>query len=170
MKWVLLLCCSVLGWAETLAQIEARARQAKAKGDAAAALAAYEEAAKLNPKSAVFQDEIGFLLAVQQRGPEAISKFQAALALQPDYAPARYHLGVALCLAGDFDRALPELKRAAELMPKEFDYQFRAGDALYQAGQYSEAAAYLKAASALRENDPKTWNQLGLALEKSRDT
>ena len=87
--------------AETPREMEARAAAAKARGDAAGALAAYEEAAALDPKSARLQDEIGFLLAVLNRRPEAIAHFERAIALDAHYAPAQFHLGAAWFLAGD---------------------------------------------------------------------
>src|SRR5271167_4086084 len=82
-------------------EIESRANELKSKGDAAGALAAYQEAAKLDPKSARFQDEIGFLLAVLNQPTEATQYFRHALELDPKFASAHYHLGAALWLAKD---------------------------------------------------------------------
>ena len=48
-------------------------------------MAAFEEAAELDPKSAHFQDEIGFLLAVLNRRSEAIEHFQHAIDLDPRF-------------------------------------------------------------------------------------
>src|SRR5215831_15462142 len=79
---------------ESLAQLESRAEQLKARGDAAGSLAAWEKAAALDPKSARIQDEIGFLLAVLNRRPEARQHFQRAIELDPRSALPRYHLGV----------------------------------------------------------------------------
>src|SRR5262249_46388540 len=56
---------------ESLKQIETRAVELKARGDAAGSLAEWEKAAAIDPKSARIQHEIGFLLAVLQRQPEA---------------------------------------------------------------------------------------------------
>ena len=86
-------------FAADLSEVESRAAALKAKGDAAGALAAYEEAASLDPKSARFQDEIGFLLAVLKRGDESIEHFKRATDLDPKFAAAQFHWGVALCLA-----------------------------------------------------------------------
>src|SRR5579884_2753230 len=85
--------------ADRLKDIESRAAELKAKGDAAGALAAYENAAALDPKSARYQDEIGFLLAVLGRRDDALERFKHAIELDPQFAPAHYHLGVALWLA-----------------------------------------------------------------------
>ena len=48
---------------ENLREIEARAEERKAHGDAAGALAEWRKAARLDPQSARIEDEIGFLLA-----------------------------------------------------------------------------------------------------------
>src|SRR5499427_11026370 len=56
---------------ETLKQIESRAIELKSRGDAAGSLAAWQQAAALDPKSARIQDEIGFLLGVLNRREEA---------------------------------------------------------------------------------------------------
>ena len=69
------LCVSALSSVgSALTDIEARARELKARGDAAGALALYEQA---DPKSARVQDEIGFLLAVLNRRAEALERFRA---------------------------------------------------------------------------------------------
>ena len=91
----------------TLPQLESRARDLKARGDAAGALAAWEQASALDPKSARIQDEIGFLLAVLNRRDEALQHFERAIALDAKFAPAHYHLGVAYWLAQDVARAIP---------------------------------------------------------------
>src|SRR5712692_5077441 len=106
--------------AETLQQWEQRARELKAKGDAAGALAAYEEAAKLAPRSARLQDEAGFLLAVLNRNVEAIAKFQRAIELDAKYAPAHYHLGVAYWLGKETGPGTAELQAAVRLGPRVF--------------------------------------------------
>src|ERR1700682_4591994 len=133
MRLLLLLSLLTVLGAETLQQMEQRARQLKAQGDAAGALAAFEKAAALQPKAAGLQDEIGFLLAVLQRQDEAIERFQQAITLNVDYAPAHYHLAVACWLNKDYDRALREFRLAAALNPQTFDYRDPYGMALNDA-------------------------------------
>jgi Flp pilus assembly protein TadD len=82
----------------TVPQLEAEARQRLAARDASGALAAYEKLAELVPKSASYQDEVGFLLAAINRSPDAIPHFRRATELDPRMAQAWYHLGVALWL------------------------------------------------------------------------
>src|SRR5262249_31698079 len=86
---------------QSLQQIEAQARQLTAHGDAAGALAEWQKAESLDPKSARVQHEIGFLLAVLQRQPEAVTHLERAVELDPKLAVARYHLGVAYWLQQD---------------------------------------------------------------------
>ena len=76
-RWLCLFLCSLaaLPGQETLPQLEARARELKARGDASGSLEAWQKAATLDPKSAPIQDEIGFLLAVLNRRQEAIQHF-----------------------------------------------------------------------------------------------
>src|SRR5271165_2384911 len=116
--------------------IESSALALKAKGDAAGALAAFEEAARLEPKSARYQDEIGFLLAVLGRRGEAVEHFKHAIELDPQYAPAEFHLGAAYWLSSkDATQAIPHLERAVELDPSQAAYQARLGEALESSGQ-----------------------------------
>src|ERR1035441_8965599 len=96
-----LLCLSLRLAAQTGAtvpQLESTARERLAARDANGALAAYEKLAVLFPKSAAYQDEIGFLLAATNRSAEAIAHFQRATELDPKMAQAWYHLVVALWL------------------------------------------------------------------------
>src|ERR1700683_2800812 len=95
---ILVVCFHLACAAATLEEIEARASTLKAAGDATGALAAYQEAATLDPKSPRYQDEIGFLLRVLNRGPEAMEHFHRAIQLDSQFAPAHFHLGVALWL------------------------------------------------------------------------
>ena len=79
-----LFCVPLAGqWAETVPQLEAEARQRLAARDPNGALAAYEKLAGRVPKSAAYQDEIGFLLAATNRSSEAIPHFRRATELDP---------------------------------------------------------------------------------------
>src|SRR5437879_4242183 len=100
---------------ETAADYVKQGQAFKAKGDAAAALRAFERALSLDPKSAQIEDEIGFVLAAVNRREEAIAHFEKAIALEPSFAPAHYHLGVAYWLGQDPNHSIPELETAVKL-------------------------------------------------------
>ncbi len=139
----------------SLHDLESQAAAARARGDAPAALAAWQQAAVLDPKSPRIHDEIGFLLAVLNRRDEAVRSFERALALDPKYAPAQYHLGVALFIANDPAQAIPHLQSAAALDPNVFDYRFYLGQALNATSQFQDALPHLAAATTLNPSPPK---------------
>src|ERR1700722_17394607 len=99
-RWLCLVVCFQLAVsaATSLDELESRATALKAAGDAAGALAAYQEAATIDPKSPRYQDEIGFLLRVLNRGPEANEHFHRAIEFDSQFASAHFPLGVALWL------------------------------------------------------------------------
>ena len=134
----------------------------KAQGDAPGALAAYEEAARLAPKSAEVQHEIGFLMAVLKRPQEAQQHFREAVRLDPNYAAAHHLLGVSLWLSGEREEAIKELRASVRLRPADVVYRTRLGDALYQSAMPGEAVVHFQAAAEGKKTDPKLWNQLGV--------
>src|SRR5215475_6930042 len=105
---------------ETLKQVESRAVELKSHGDAAGSLAAWRQAAALDPKSARIQDEIGFLLVVLNQRVEAIQSFERAIELDSKFAPAHYHLGVAYWLQQDPGRSIPRLQAAVAIDGEKF--------------------------------------------------
>ena len=80
-----------LAAAATLQQIESRAIALKSKGDAAGALAAYEEAAALDPKSAMAQTALACVQGIcDWNWEEAEHGFKAAIDADPNYALAHH--------------------------------------------------------------------------------
>src|SRR5436853_6691010 len=119
----LLLLCAMAALAraqEAVKQAESRGLALEKKGDAQGALAAWRKATKLDPKSALIEEHIGFLLAVLKRHEAAIPHFIKALELNPTFAPAHYHLGVAYWLQQDPNRSIPQLQAAADSVPDNF--------------------------------------------------
>src|SRR5260370_12155221 len=162
------LACSFLGAGETAAEWIRQGRAYKARGDADAALRAFEKAAALDPKSAEVEDEIGFLLAATNRQSEAIPHFEKAVQLDPAFAPAHYHLGVAYWLAKDPARSIPELAAAVRLRPADADYRYRLGSAFNAVGKYKDAARELAASTRLRSGHSPASNHLELAPQTTR--
>src|SRR5260370_25785540 len=89
------LLCYLAAAAETAADWVRQGQAYKAKGDAAAALQAFEKALALDPKSPQIEDEVGFILAATNRRDEAIPNFERAVQLVPRSAPELYRLAVA---------------------------------------------------------------------------
>ena len=134
---------------QTALDLKRQAAALKAKGDAAGALALTVKAAEADPKSAELEDEIGFLLAVLNRGAEAIPHFEHAIELQSSYAAAHFHLGVLYWLAKDPNRAIPSLQEAVKLAPKVADYHVKLGSAFSEVAHYEESVSELRTATRL---------------------
>src|SRR5215831_8614227 len=165
---VLCLFATALGQ-ESLKQIETRAAELKARGDAAGSLAEWEKAAAIDPKSARIQHEIGFLLAVLQRQSEAIQHLQRAIDLDPRLAIAQYHLGVAYWLQQDPANSIPHLQSAVALEPRNFEYRFHLGHALSGTSQYAAALPQFQAAIEINPKHAEAWDQLGLVRQHTGD-
>ena len=114
--------------------LRAQAAALKARGDAAGALALFEQVAVAEPRAADVRDEAGFLLVVLGRQAEGIARFEEAIRLQPGYAPAQYHLGVALWLRGERERAIAALREAVRLAGTNADYRYRLAVSLLETG------------------------------------
>jgi tetratricopeptide (TPR) repeat protein len=139
--------------------LEAAARAHLAARDAAA-LADYQRLLSLNPKSAMYEDETGFLLVATNRVAAGISHLKKATELDAKLTVAWYHLGVAQCLAREIDVCVANLQRAVKLAPDDGDYLFRLGSAYNDAGRFSDAIPELTKASELQPKNWQIWGRL----------
>jgi tetratricopeptide (TPR) repeat protein len=169
-------CLSLSLAAQTVQQLESTARERLAAKDANGALAAYQKLAALVPKSAEYEDQIGFLLAATNRSSEAIPHFQRATELDPKMAQAWYHLGVALALTKQTAPAVNALQQAVSLAPGHADYRDRLalawatlGDAHQQQHRYKEARDAYRQSLKLNPNNDLARNSFGNALVRSGD-
>ncbi len=111
------------------------------KGKTAAAIAAYEMAAKANPEHAATYYNWGHLL--QQRGDDegAIRKYQQALRINPREAFAHYDLGYILQKRGDYRAAMKHYQAAIEANPSFVWSYYNLGYLEQKLGRYREAMA-----------------------------
>ncbi|MGH9611273.1 MAG: tetratricopeptide repeat protein, partial [Bryobacteraceae bacterium] len=118
-------------------QLQAQARSALAARNLPEALADYQKLVQIVPRSAAYQDELGFLLAASKRTSESIEHFRRATELDPKMAQAWFHLGAALMLSGEQNAGIQALEKAAALAPDRADYRYRLGAAYNDAHQYA---------------------------------
>jgi len=105
------------------------------------ALAAYQEAARLDSSVPAVHHNIGLMLMRLGRPGEAIQPFIDALRLDPGYRNARYHLSHAYTQIGRYDEAIDSWTKFLELVPGGTEaLHNRAWNYLY-AGQQGAAAA-----------------------------
>ena len=105
------------------------------------ALAAYQEAARLDSSVPAVHHNIGLMLMRLGRPGEAIQPFIDALRLDPGYRNARYHLSHAYTQLARYDEAIDSWTKFLELVPGGTEaLHNRAWNYLY-AGQQGAAAA-----------------------------
>lgn len=166
----------LLAQGTSVSQLEVLAHQRLTARDAAGALVDYEKLARLVPKSPIYEDEIGFLLAATSRNAEAIPHLRRATELEPRMAQAWYHLGVALWLAHQNDIGLEALRKAVSLAPDHADYRSRLSAAYSETGlayqkhvRYGDARDAYKRAVTLEPTNTSVRNSYGNALVKAGD-
>ncbi len=91
--------------------------KALGKGDTATATKKAQEAIKLEPKEARFQELLGDVAMAQKKPNDAIGLYAKAIQLQPDYFKPHVQTGIALYNLGRKTEAEPYLKKANSLLP-----------------------------------------------------
>jgi predicted Zn-dependent protease len=87
------------------------------KNDVATASKLAQEAIKIEPKEARFQELLGDIALSQKKNTEALAYYDKAIKMQPDYFKPHVQSGIALFNMGKKAEAEPFLKRANELLP-----------------------------------------------------
>jgi tetratricopeptide (TPR) repeat protein len=126
------------------------------------AIAAYREAAKLDPKDAEAQEGIGWGLMEMGRYEEAEEPFRAAIRLDPDDAYPYCCLVFVLQEREKYKESIPFAERFVELEPDDFNGHVRLGWGLGKAGRCREAVAAYKKALQLKPDDVHALYEIGL--------
>ena len=122
-----------------------RAVQLAAKGQEAAAIAAWQKVLELDPSDAKAHNNLGIHLLQQGGLDEALTHFQKAVELSPEYGNAQSNLGIALLQKGRFDAAVPHLQKALEISPGQAQNHLNLGNALYMQRKITAALASWRA-------------------------
>jgi tetratricopeptide (TPR) repeat protein/tRNA A-37 threonylcarbamoyl transferase component Bud32 len=140
-------------------------------GNLDAAIASFEEAARLDPRYAAAHAARGEALWSRYLGTRSADDARAAteagttaLRLDPDSPEVRYTLAVTLAGSGQLDAALEELQRALALRPNFEDARIELGSILARMGKTDEALAEFRAVSAVRPNYAAPHDAMGLSL------
>jgi tetratricopeptide (TPR) repeat protein len=105
------------------------------------ALPALETAARLLPRDAESQTNLGNVLRARGRLEEAAARHRSAIELQPDYAEAHNNLGSVLRDLTHLDEAAASYRKAIALNPEFLMAHNNLGLALHSLGRPEEAAA-----------------------------
>jgi Flp pilus assembly protein TadD len=110
------------------------------------AIAQYQEALVLQPKSADVCERFGDALFRKGHMDEAIVQYQKALEIKPDFAEAHNNLGYCFLQIGRVDEAIVHYRKAIELQPHFVQAYNNLGNAFSRNGMAAEAmACYQKA-------------------------
>ena len=91
--------------------------KALAKKDTASALALANQAIRLEPREARFQELLGDIALTQKKPTEALTYYNKAIQMQPDYFKPHVQAGITLFNMGRKDEAEPYLIKANNLLP-----------------------------------------------------
>jgi tetratricopeptide (TPR) repeat protein len=141
------------------------------KGNLDAAVAAFSEAVRLDPKFGLAHASLAetcWRLYGETREPawmtRAIDSSTTALRLDPGEPEVRYTLGVVLAGGGRLAEAAEELRHALALRPNYDEARRQLGQLLARQGRIDEAVVEFGRAIALRPGYWGHYNDLGLAL------
>ena len=122
-----------------------------------------------NPAAWTAHNNLGCLLAEQNKIDEAIGHFEASLKFNPRNAQAHGNLARALSLQGRFAEAETHFQAALKIKPGDADVHKSYAAALQQRGKTAEALAHAREAIQLQP-DIETRLQLATLLRASRQT
>jgi lipoprotein NlpI len=123
-----------------------------AKRDLDAAIGAFNEAIRIDPKYAPAYYNRGFAYSLQNKPDEAISDYSQAIQIDPKYKEAYYQRGSLQGQKGNFDEAISDFSEVIKLDPKYAPAFYNRGHVEYFKGDLDGALAELTQALGL---DPK---------------
>ena len=121
------------------------------------AVAALETSLQLSPRNAQAVSLMGFLLAAENRIPEAISQFDRAIAIDSALGNAWLGRGLSLIRQGYRDEGLRDLLIATSLESQRSLLRSYLGKAFADSGDFKHATRELALAKELNANDPTSW-------------
>ncbi len=121
------------------------------------ALDALDQSLKLAPRNAQAHALRGFLLAAQNRLPQAIASFDQAIASDGNLDNAWLGRGLCYIRQGQHQRGRQDLQTAATLNPQRAVLRSYLGKAHSQEGDLEKALHELLRSMSLDESDPTAW-------------
>jgi tetratricopeptide (TPR) repeat protein len=118
-----------------------RGHAAMNKDDIDAAIAAFSEAIRLDPKSAEAYLARGWAYSEKDEAEKAIADYSQAIRIEPNNAEAWCNRGLAIARQGDHQKGLPDLNEALRLDPKLTEGYSARGWVYSETGQFAKAVA-----------------------------
>ena len=109
------------------------------KGDLEGAIAAFNEAMKIDPKYAPAYYNRGFAHALQNKPDEAVADYDQAIQIDPAYTEAYFQRGGLEGQKGDFDGAISDFSQVIKLAPTYAPAYYNEGHVHYFLGNLDGA-------------------------------
>jgi len=132
--------------------------------DYSSALSIWEDTVAKVPASARAHNNLGLVLADQEKFDEAIVQYRTALEIDPNSEKIHDNLGVVLSRNGQVDEAIIQYRKALEINPNTVSAYSNLGNALNARGQYEEALTLYNKALELNPNLEIVYNNIGAIL------
>lgn len=139
-------------------------RALESKGAPAAAISAYRNAVRLDPKLRDAHFRMGRLFVAVGQHSAAVSEFAAEVQLDPGNTRAARELGISLAHAGDTTNAIRQLEMLTRRNARDTASWKGLGFAYGLARRNADAERALRKATALDPSDAAAWRDLGLVL------
>jgi lipoprotein NlpI len=123
-----------------------------AKGDLNAAVDAFNQAIRLDPKYAPAYYNRGFAFSLENKHDDAIANYTQAIALDPTYKQAYYQRGSLRGQEGNFDDAISDFSEVIKLDPTYAPAYYNRGHVEYFKGDLDGANEQLNQALTLDPN------------------
>jgi predicted TPR repeat methyltransferase len=121
-------------------------------------------AIKLNPKVAMFHNNLGQTYLTMGKPEEAITHCKEALALQPDFPEAYYNLAMALRAQGRLDEAIVCFEHAVRLKSDFIGAWVGLAETLHKQGKGDEALAACQNVLSRHPDDAALLSSMGILL------
>ncbi|MBF0127455.1 MAG: tetratricopeptide repeat protein [Magnetococcales bacterium] len=135
-------------------------------GDPVRAEASYRRALRLKPEHADFLNNLGNILKLQKRFPEAEEAYRMALRHHPGHTEARNNLGVFLKERKRFAEAEAAYREVLRLQPDHAGTWWLLGNLLGDLQRHTEAEDCYRQALIFRPDHVEVHNHLGLLLTR----
>jgi tetratricopeptide (TPR) repeat protein len=133
------------------------------------ALALGQQAAALDPTSALFAFHLGTILTNAQKLPEGIAAFRRAIELKGDIPEAHYNMANALRANDEWPEAIEAYQQAIKLQPRYAEAYNNLALSLVHEKMFDEALAASKQAVAIEPRYGEGWRTLCNVAEQAKD-
>jgi tetratricopeptide (TPR) repeat protein len=128
------------------------------------AVAAYENAIRLDPGNWRYELNLGLAFKRMDRSEEALAAFRKAAELNPESFSANKEAGEALAKAGRWDEARPFYEKAVAVNPDDPDAHYNLGLCLSTLGEPEGALAQFRKAVEVKPDYAEAYYEIGTLL------